>query len=243
MTGTVKANATIAGSESIATGFEAAFAKGNTTTKADLLSRSKDAIETGDQLLHDAAEALALAQQDFKASQREIAEAVGKSVAWVNRLLQWQRHGCVGTPFGPSSKAGRELRKRVQSSEQRALHRVETDDAGAGTDARMIESTKRTAVPSPQAGDVALADFTARVLDLITRTDKREAKRFAATAVPADDLAKLGKFLTDLANCKKSEAVEPAPITALPANGAVPVGQPAVKVEHAAPEAGVDRVA
>jgi hypothetical protein len=50
--------------------------------------------------------------------------------------------------------------------------------------------------------DEALFGFSATVLDLIRRTGGQKLKRFAATAVKADDLAKLGKFLTDLANLK-----------------------------------------
>jgi Homeodomain-like domain len=133
MTDIDKVTATVTRVESIDTGLGAAFAVGNTTTKADL-SRAKDAIEAGDQSLHDAAEALALAQEDFKASQREIAEAVGKSPAWVNRLLRWRREGCVGSPFGPGSKAGREQRKRVQSTEQRVARKVGADIAEASTE-------------------------------------------------------------------------------------------------------------
>src|ERR1700724_3668348 len=72
--------------------------RSNGTTKAELLSRAKMAIEDGERSLRDAAEVLALAQKDFDATQREIAAAVGKSVAWVNRLLQWQKEGCLGTP-------------------------------------------------------------------------------------------------------------------------------------------------
>src|SRR4051794_376794 len=83
----------------------------NTTTKADLFNRAKSSIEGGDKSLHEAAEALALARDDFKASQREIADAVGKSVGWVNRLLQWRREGFVGAAFGPGSKASRQQRK------------------------------------------------------------------------------------------------------------------------------------
>ena len=53
--------------------------KANTITKDELLSRAKAAIDAGDQSLHVAAEALALAQDDFRnATQREIASAVGK---------------------------------------------------------------------------------------------------------------------------------------------------------------------
>src|SRR5437763_53968 len=74
----------------------------NATTKAELLHRAKAAIEAGEQSLHDAAEALGLAQEDHSASQREIAEAVGKSASWVNKLLKWRRSGYEGDgPFGP----------------------------------------------------------------------------------------------------------------------------------------------
>jgi hypothetical protein len=187
---------------------------GNTTTKADLFSRAKDAIEAGDQSLHDAADALVIAQEDFKASQREIAEAVGKSAAWVNRLLRWRREGCPGSPFGPGSRAGRERWKRVQSTEQRAPRKVDTDSPEASTEKGKTENTAQGADTKSQAGDVALIDFTARVLDLIDRTDKRPPEHFSATVVPADDLAKLGQFLTQIARAKKSETVEPAPITA-----------------------------
>jgi hypothetical protein len=194
--------AAVTGGESVDTR-RAVFVEDNRTTKADLLSRAKHAIEAGDQSLHDAAEALALAQEDFKASQREIAEAVGKSAAWVNRLLRWRKEGCPGSPFGPGSKAGRERRKCVQSTEQRAPRKVDTDSPEASTEKGKTENAGQGADPKSQAGDVALIDFTARVLDLITRTDKRPPEHFFATAVPADDLAKLGKFLTEIANVKK----------------------------------------
>jgi len=36
---------------------------------------------------------------DQRATQREIAEGVGKSPAWVNRLLKWREGGYVGAPF------------------------------------------------------------------------------------------------------------------------------------------------
>jgi hypothetical protein len=200
---------TVPRGESVDTGPTAVSTWINTTTKADLLSRAKDAIEAGDQSLREAADALALAREDFKASQREIAEAVGKSAAWVNRLMRWRREGCPGTPFGPGSKAGRERRKCVQSTEQRAPRNGDTDSPETSTENGKTENAGQ----SPE-GDVALTDFTARVLDLITRTDKRPPEHFSATAVPADDLAKLGKYLADIANAKKSETVEPAPIMA-----------------------------
>jgi hypothetical protein len=126
----------------------------NTTTKTELLSRAKAAIESGERAMHQAAEALALAQQDFNATQREIARAVGKSVAWVNRLLQWQRGGCPGTPFGPGSKDSRKRRKRVQATEQRAPGKsgiepkAAADEAVPGAESRKVKYAKQEADPS-----------------------------------------------------------------------------------------------
>jgi len=87
----------------------------NETTKAELLSRAKAAIEAGESP-RDTAEALALAQKDFNASQREIAKAVGRSASWVNRLLKWRRSGYKeSSPFGPTTRAG-----RIACAQQRA---------------------------------------------------------------------------------------------------------------------------
>jgi hypothetical protein len=155
--------------------------RGNSTTKAALLNRAKNAIEAGHQSLHDAAEALALAQQDFKASQREITDAVGKSVAWVNRLLQWQRQGCVGTPFGPGSKARRERQKSVQAPEQQSPHRNDVDNAEASIERRKTECAKRHAEPKSQE-QRALVEFRYAVDHWIPQMDdatKRKAIEYA----------------------------------------------------------------
>ena len=80
----------------------------NSTTKAELLSRAKAAIDASEQSLHDAAEALAVAKELHGATQTEMARAVGKSEAWVSYLLQWRRSGYKdASPFGPTTKAGR----------------------------------------------------------------------------------------------------------------------------------------
>jgi hypothetical protein len=134
--------------------------RSNATTKAELLSRAKVAIEDGERSLRDAAEALALARRDFDATQREIAAAVGKSVAWVNRLLQWQKEGCLGTPFGPGSKTSRARRKRVQATEQEASRKAHTDDAEASE-----TETDTSTATSP------LATFKSAVDDLFPKMD------------------------------------------------------------------------
>jgi hypothetical protein len=67
----------------------------------ELLSRAKQAIESGETSLRAAADDIAAAEEQG-ATQRQIAEAVGKSAAWVNRLLKWRESGYQDdTAFGP----------------------------------------------------------------------------------------------------------------------------------------------
>jgi hypothetical protein len=88
------------------------------TTITELLSRAKHAIESGETSLHAAAEDIAAAQGQG-ATQRQIAEAVGKSAAWVNRLLMWRQSGSQdGTAFGPQAKASRQRAQQVQATER-----------------------------------------------------------------------------------------------------------------------------
>ena len=88
----------------------------NTATKAELLSRAKAAIEIGERSLHEAAEALGVAQELHSATQREMAEAIGKSAAWINKLLKWRRSGYKDhSPFGPTTK-----RERVEHAQHQA---------------------------------------------------------------------------------------------------------------------------
>ena len=68
------------------------------------------AIASSDRNLKVAAEYLAYAEEEGK-TQRQIAEGVGKSAAWVNRLLQWRRDGYPeDTPFGTQSQERDERR-------------------------------------------------------------------------------------------------------------------------------------
>jgi hypothetical protein len=76
-------------------------------TKTEVLCRAKAVFEAGGSL-RDVSEWLAFAQDNLHATQREIAEAIGKSASWVNRLLKWRRSGCKEcSPFGPTTRAGR----------------------------------------------------------------------------------------------------------------------------------------
>ena len=73
-------------------------------TSEELLGLAKIHIERGESSRRDkfkeAAEFIAQAiALDQKLTQRRIAETVGKSAAWVNRLLRWREGGYEGAPF------------------------------------------------------------------------------------------------------------------------------------------------
>ena len=123
------------------------------TTKAELLSRAKAAIEAGESSVRDAAEALALAQNEFNATQREMAEAVGRSASWVNRLLKWRRSGYMEySPFGPTTKAGRvaHAQQRTKVSKPRkpkATTTTTSADAEPSSSSADASSTPRSHLP------------------------------------------------------------------------------------------------
>ena len=89
--------------------------------------------------------------------------------------------------------------------------RQESPPEVAPADAPNIVPDQRPEAAAPRRAvtpkDEALFGFTETVSDLIGRTRAQKVDRFAKTAVEADDLAKLGKFLIDLADLKKPSAV------------------------------------
>src|SRR5438046_32541 len=83
-------------------------------TKSELLLKAKTAIASGENCFREAAEYIAAAQAEG-ATQRSIAAALGKSPAWVNRLLAWRAGGFIGDAFERAHR-----KKLVQPAEQRA---------------------------------------------------------------------------------------------------------------------------
>jgi hypothetical protein len=71
-----------------------------------LHDKARRAITSSEDKLREAAEYLWKAKQ-LGASQRQTAKAIGKSPAWVNRLLKWRDRGYPDTPFGPQAKTKR----------------------------------------------------------------------------------------------------------------------------------------
>jgi hypothetical protein len=88
------------------------------TTIDKLHDQARQAIESGESRFRDAAEYLAKAQQ-LGATQRQSAEAIGKSAAWVNGLLKW-RDGSYKTacPF-PGGDAKRRVQRAKQKNESK----------------------------------------------------------------------------------------------------------------------------
>jgi hypothetical protein len=206
---------------------------------AEALKSFKSEIAVNDKSIRKATSYLIKAL-DHGATQRGAAEAVGKSVSWVNRLVKWAKadYPACG-PFSADSKARRERDKAkrvsppkqpapgighnnppadkpvepaapVTGSAERSIEQVMADSAALAD--KPIEDTAPATAKSNQinATDIALDGFTVHVLDLIRRTAKHSPKRFAGTAVPGDELLKLGEFLTELGQIKSSETTSKA---------------------------------
>ena len=69
-----------------------------------LLTEAKRAIAAGEGHLRKAAELIAKART-AGATQRQIAERVGKSQSWISQLLAWRKSGYKGGAFERSHKA------------------------------------------------------------------------------------------------------------------------------------------
>jgi hypothetical protein len=81
------------------------------TTKAEVLSGTKAAVEARAPR-REIAERLACAE-DFHATQREMARAIGWSPGTVSRLLRWRRSGySQPSPFGPTTRAARAAHRK-----------------------------------------------------------------------------------------------------------------------------------
>jgi hypothetical protein len=126
-------------------------------TVAELLGRAKREIESGETSLRAAAEDIAAAQEQG-ATQRQMAEAVGKSAAWVNRLLKWRESGYHdGTPFGPQAKASRQ-RARVHATEQEQQKQTTSEQAEAAAARARAEMAKADAAKAKAEARKARAE-------------------------------------------------------------------------------------
>ena len=111
------------------------------TTKAEVLSCAKAAVEVGEDL-RISAERLASAQEDFHASLREIGREIGRSASWISRLLKWRRSGYLqSSPFGPTTRAGRAARRNSNNNDANGCRGGEQQTSGAKQSAGSIKFT------------------------------------------------------------------------------------------------------
>lgn len=148
-------------------------------TKAELLSRAKAAIETSEQSLRVAAEALGIAQEEYSASQREMAEALGKSASWVNALLRWRQSGYKdASPFDrPRSRSAAKQSPKAKTTASEA-----GDDAATSADAETTTSTgaerSKSRTPSSTEAKVNLMDAIKHWWPFLDDTGKVEVTAF-----------------------------------------------------------------
>jgi hypothetical protein len=177
----------------------------------ELLTRARQSIESGVSSFRAAAEYLAAAQE-LGVSQRQLANGVGRSAAWVNALLKWREHGYPDdTPF----KNRRPLAKAVQHAEQSSWDATDTgtsDQVQAAASGEPAETAKLDAhipaedevvEPEDHANDDAFGDnridmtFSsvqrARLIEALELlgSDQVELRASAALAVE-EDRATLG---------------------------------------------------
>jgi hypothetical protein len=149
-------------------------------TVSKLLSRAKHAIESGETSLHAAAEDIAAAQAQG-ATQRQIAETLGKSVAWVNRLLKWRESGYQDdTAFGPQAKASRTRAQCVQSSEQKT-HKpaTTTEQAQAAAAYAHAETAKAEAAKAKADAQKAKAEAAKAKAEARTARQQEKARAYS----------------------------------------------------------------
>jgi hypothetical protein len=73
-------------------------------------------------------------------------------------------------------------------------------EANSAAPTQEVDRRQRAYTPS----DEALFGFSAQFLELQRRIARQQVERFARTSIPAHDLARVGEFLTDLAQLKRS---------------------------------------
>ena len=117
----------------------------------------------------------------------------------------------------------------------KALAAPRVDGAVQATSTAMERPPELAKPPGAVTPNDIVSGFTSHVMELKRRISKHKVERFLATAVPADVLAEIGKFLNDLAIRKKSEAIKPAPAVVLTCDGAVTAEQSAGGMEAKPP--------
>jgi hypothetical protein len=161
------------------------------TTKAEVLSRIKAAIEAGESP-RTIADGLAFAQGHFHASQREIGRAVGRDPGgWVNRFLKWRKYGYKdASPFGPTTRAERAVLCQLRSPNN--IPAAPTRSSRKGDDDGEVSSVPHSSPaeePASLPGAAGESHQSASIqTEPVVRADAatRETKNPRETIVPRD---------------------------------------------------------
>jgi hypothetical protein len=189
-------------------------ASSTTATMAvpELLKRAHQAIKNGESSLRRAAEDIAAAHQ-LGATQRQIADAVGKSSAWVNRLLKWRRNGYADeTPFGPEAKAKR-ARACVQATEQNTGKTIQTGvtassvtEVDAGRPVKLVDSAVILQLENSSSDNGRLSSEQTQFADVQTEYSNTDAVYSAI--VQDDDLDSSSRDLTQFSDDEKRQVAD-----------------------------------
>src|SRR5262249_45472422 len=134
------------------------------------------------------------------------AKTTSKSKRTVQREVARGKIADVADAVGTSLDSPDELDALAKLPEpaQRDLISQAKDGKRVSAKASKVKGAKQS-TKSTTPKDAALLAFNERVLDLIRRTSKQKPNRFLKTSVRANDLARIGKFFSDLANLKGDE--------------------------------------
>jgi hypothetical protein len=138
----------------------------------------------------------------FKKFRERFCPQLGKSQAYVLHA--------IGT--GRKTLAQHRTEQRDRKRKSRAKQKSSSPNSVTVTEiprsdspeAHVEDRGERKPRSSIARGDYTLFDFSARVMELVRIVNKRKAERFVWTRVSAHDLSDLGKFLTELAELKRS---------------------------------------
>jgi hypothetical protein len=114
-------------------------AKGHIKAFEDHFKAFENHFKAGEHRLRQAAEDIAVAHEQG-ASQRMIAEQVGRSASWVNVLLKWRAGGYLETPFGPQAKAAKQL-----ALARLGIKQTESGDDADDADDKVVVVTRKIA--------------------------------------------------------------------------------------------------
>jgi ParB/RepB/Spo0J family partition protein len=105
-----------------------------------------------------------------------------------------------GAKHGRPATAEGQARKEVAAKTGQSVRTVQRATSKKPKQTPEPDKPPRSVTPK----DEGLSEFTALIGRLLQKTEKHKPERFAATGFPPDKIAKLARFLSDVADIKKS---------------------------------------